>query len=189
MKSDWNQQGLELLLNRHSCHRLQQPGPSDEELQVLLQAALRAPDFGHLRPFRFLAARGAGLDRLGAAMHQAALAAGKDEKTLARTLKMPHRAPLLITVVARPKPHPGIPVFDQQLSAASALLLMQLAARAMGYDSIWRSGWLMYDATFHQALNLTEQDQIVGFLYLGTALPHEPAPRPAEAPLDYLTWL
>ena len=68
---------LALLLRRRSCHRLAAPGPGDDELALMLRAAYRAPDFKSLHPYRFLAARGDGLARLGEAMRRAAIAAGK----------------------------------------------------------------------------------------------------------------
>lgn len=180
---------LEFLLNRRSCHQLTAPGPNDEELALMLQVALRAPDFGHLHPYRFLAARGEGLDRLGQAMQRAAIAAGKSEKIIARAPSMPQRAPLVIVVVATPRIDKIVPEFDQQLCAASAVLMLQMAARSLGYGGVWRSGWMMYDPGFHRELGLVEHEQIVGFLYLGTpAAADEETPRPAN-PFDYLSWI
>ena len=179
---------LEFLLNRRSCHQLTAPGPGDEELALMLQVALRTPDFGQLHPYRFLAARGDGLDRLGQAMQLAAIAAGKPEKTIARAPNMPHRAPLVIVVVATPRPDKNVPEFDQQLCAACTVLMLQLAARSLGYGGMWRSGWAMYDESFHRELGLVEREQIVGFLYLGTpAAADEEAP-PAD-PFAYLSWI
>lgn len=180
---------LEFLLNRRSCHHLTGPGPDEEALALILQAALRTPDFGHLRPFRFLAARGDGLDRLGQAMQRAAIAAGKPEKIVARAPAMPHRAPLVIVIVATPRLDKNVPEFDQLLCAACTVLMMQLAARSLGYGGIWRSGWMMYDRGFHRELNLAEHEQIVGFLYLGApAAPDADMPAPAS-PFDCLSWL
>jgi nitroreductase len=183
---------LEFLLARHSDARLTEPGPDDAELNLLLKAALRVPDFRHLRPYRFLVARGAGRDRLGEAMRRAAIAADKPDDIVARAPRMPHRAPLVIVVVASPKEDKYVPLFDQQLCAGAAVLTMQLAALALGYGGIWRSGWLMYDRGFHRELGLGGHEQIVGFLYLGTpASPvgeeeHSAAP---EAGDDVFTWL
>ena len=86
---------LALLLDRRSHHRLVDPGPSDAELDLILRAALRVPDFGHLRPFRFLAARGEGRERLGLAMQRAAAASGKPAQAVERAPRMPLRAPLV----------------------------------------------------------------------------------------------
>lgn len=167
-------EGLTLLLNRRSERDLGGQGPSAPELDLILQAALRVPDFEHLRPYRFLAAQGEGLSRLGSAMQRAATEAGQSPQVIARAPRLPGRAPLVIVVVASPKESPLVPVFDQQLSAACTVLTMQLAAQSLGYGGIWRSGWLMYSPEFHRELALTEQEQIVGFLYLGT--PVEQAP-------------
>ena len=180
---------LGLLLNRRSHHRVSDPGPGDAELDLILRAALRVPDFGRLRPFRFLAARGEGRDRLGQAMQRAAVTANRPREVIDRAPRMPHRAPLVIVVVASPRPDRAVPVLDQQLCAACTVLTMQLAARALGYGGVWRSGWLMHDRGFHRALGLAEQEQIVGFLYLGTAVAnHEPRPA-LDDPTDYLAWL
>ncbi|MET0386499.1 MAG: nitroreductase family protein [Polyangiales bacterium] len=181
--------GLALLLGRRSCHKLREPSPSPEELGLILRAALRAPDFRQLQPYRFIAARGDGLDRLGAAMRRAAEAGGQPSHVVDRAAHMPHRAPLVLVVVASPKPDAYAPVFDQQLSAASTVLMMQLAARALGFGGVWRSGWFMHSAEFHRELALAEGEQIVGFLYLGTPMVQERplAPiDPSTAPLFFL---
>ena len=179
---------LTLLLDRRSDHKLAAPGPSDAELDLILRAALRVPDDGQLRPYRFLAARDAGLDRLGQAMQRAAIAAGKPAEVIERAPRMPHRAPLVIVAISSPKEDKTVPRFDQQLCAASTVLTMQLAARALGYSGVWRSGWLMYDRGFHRELGLEEREQIVGFLYLGTPRAHETAPAATtpDAPLHWL---
>ncbi|NTV09221.1 MAG: nitroreductase [Zoogloea sp.] len=180
---------LQLLLERRSAHLLHEPGPADDELELILRAALRVPDFRHLRPFRFLAARGAGLDRLGEAMRRTAQAAGKPDNIVARTPRMPHRAPLVIVAVASPREDKVVPAFDQHLSAACTVLAMQLAARALGYGGVWRSGWMMYDRGFHRELGLADHEQIVGFLYLGTPSHPEEHATTQDDPHDYLAWL
>ena len=48
-------------------------------------------------------------------------------------------------------------------------MAMQQAAFAQGLGAIWRTGALAFDRNVHQSLSLDETDQIVGFLYLGTA--------------------
>lgn len=180
---------LEFLLNRRSCHHLQAPGPAEEELALILQAALRAPDFGRLHPFRFLAARGEGLERLGLAMQRAAIAAGKAAKIVARAPTMPLRAPLVIVVVASPQADKTVAEFDQLLCAACTVLMMQLAARSLDYGGVWRSGWMMYDRGFHRELGLAEHERIVGFLYLGTPARAEEDRPAAINPCAYLSWL
>lgn len=180
--------GLSLLLNRRSCHALTVPAPEGAALDVIFRAALRAPDFQHLRPFRFLVATGDGLDRLGDAMRRAALAAGKSAEMVERAPRMPHRAPMVVTVVASPKHSDVVTVFDQHLSAGCTVMAMQMAAQGLGFGGVWRSGWLMHDDDFHRELGLAEGERIVGFLYLGTPK-HPPEPPPAEDPAPLIQWL
>lgn len=179
----------EFLLSRHSCHHLTFPAPDDNQLNTILQAAMRTPDFQYLRPFRFLIAQGAGLIRLGECMALAATAMNKPEPVIERVRKMPLRAPMVITVVATPEMNKQVTAFDQILSASSAVLMMQLAALSMGFNGIWRSGWLMQSRELHQQLALQDTDQIVGFLYLGTPADNGTAVRPDDDPEPYTQWL
>lgn len=133
-----------------------------------MQAGLRAPDHGHLQPFEFLIAEGDGLIRLGDRLAAAATEDGMTEDTILRAKQMPQRAPMVITVVAKTKVHEKVPKLEQELSAGCAVMAMQMAAQAQGFGGIWRSGPLMFSRALHELLDLSEQDQIVGFLYLGT---------------------
>lgn len=159
---------LTLLRERRSCSALQAPAPAGEALTTILDAALHVPDFQRLRPYLFILAEGEGLDRLGAMLERAARRAGRPEKEIARAPTMPRRAPLVIIAVARYRESPIVNRFEQQLSAGCAVLAMQMAAVAQGFGGIWRSGWPIYERGLHEELGLADEDQIVGFLYLGT---------------------
>ena len=179
----------DFLLSRHSCHHLDFPAPDEKQLGTILCAAMRAPDFQYMRPFRFLIAQGAGLIRLGELMLNAAKVMNKPEHVIDRVPKMPLRAPLVITVVATPKENRHVTEFDQILCASSAVMMMQLTALSLGFNGIWRSGWLMQSREFHQQLGLAEKDQIVGFLYLGTPAENSLSVRPDDNPAPYIQWL
>ena len=160
---------LELLLNRFSTPRLTTPGPSADEIETLLKVASRAPDHGGLRPWEFVVISGDGLARLGELFHQAAI---DDEMPLpqqARAASLPLRAPLMIAVIAKVCEHPKVPRIEQIQSAGCAVMSMQQAAQTMGYGGIWRTGAFATSATVRKGFGLDEQDELVGFLYLGTA--------------------
>jgi nitroreductase len=54
-----------------------------------------------------------------------------------------------------------------------------LAARAQGFGAMWKTGAPAYDARTKQALGLDADNEIVGFLYLGTQVGGgSPATRP-----------
>ncbi len=176
---------LTLLLERRSTAALADPAPAGPALEAILRAALRAPDFLRLRPYRFLLARGEGRQRLGALMAAAAERAGRRPDTVASAARMPLRAPLVVVAVARHRPHDIVSRFEQHLTAGCAVMAAQMAAQAQGFGGIWRSGWPMFDRNLHHALNLTDADQIVGFLYLGTPTT-PPDPPPAADPAAFV---
>jgi nitroreductase len=61
-----------------------------------------------------------------------------------------------------------VPRWEQIASASCAVMAMQMAAAAQGFNGIWRSGPWTDDETVRDAFGCREQDAIVGFLYLGT---------------------
>jgi nitroreductase len=56
---------VKLLLERASAVKLRGPGPSQHELETILRSALRAPDHGRLRPWRFIVISGADREQFG----------------------------------------------------------------------------------------------------------------------------
>ena len=52
------QSALDLLLSRQSIGLLAEPAPQGADLDLILDAGLRAPDHGRLRPWRFVLIRG-----------------------------------------------------------------------------------------------------------------------------------
>jgi nitroreductase len=183
------QSKVEFLLRRQSCGALGLPAPEGEALDLIIQAALRVPDHQRLRPYAFIVATGDGLQRLGAIMQRAAIAAGKPDDVVQRSIRMPGRAPMVIVVVSTPRQSELVPVFDQQLAAGCAVMAMQMAARALGFGGIWRSGWFMYDRGLHRELDLRDEDQIVGFLYLGAPKVVPPAPEQVADTDSFVRWL
>ncbi|SHI19227.1 NAD(P)H nitroreductase [Ferrimonas marina] len=159
---------IEFLLSRHSSPRLVAPGPDPQQLETILQAGLTAPDHAGLKPFEFILAQDEGLARLGAIYVEAAKADGADEEVLKRAAQLPLRAPLVITVVAKVTEHPKVPSIEQHLSAGCALMQMQQMARALGLGGIWRTGSYATHPYVREALGVSGDDEIVGFLYLGT---------------------
>jgi nitroreductase len=179
---------LQFLLQRHSVSALTEPAPDAGALDLIIQAGLRAPDHGHLRPYSFIVATGDGIGRLGTLMQRAAIAAGKPDSVIQRAPEMPKRAPMVIIAVTKPVAHDGVPVFEQQLATGCAVMAMQMAAQTLGFGGIWRSGWFIFDRGFHSDLGLADEDQIVGFLYLGTPRAEVPVP-PKDETTKFVRWL
>lgn len=167
---------LDCIAGRRSIGRLVDPAPDEAALQAVLAAAVAAPDHGQLRPWRFVVFRGDGRRDLGAVYAQAHAArepeldAGALEKTAAKPL----RAPLIVAVVCTPVTADEawngkhIPTWEQTAAAAAATQNLCLAAHAMGYGSIWRTGWFGDAPEVRGALDLTAAEHVVGWVYLGT---------------------
>ena len=58
---------IKTLLSRRSNSQLIEPIPSAEEMELVYQAAFRAPDHAWLRPWRFIEIIGEGRNKLGEA--------------------------------------------------------------------------------------------------------------------------
>ncbi|PJE78449.1 putative NAD(P)H nitroreductase YdjA [invertebrate metagenome] len=160
----------ELLLSRESRPLLTEPGPTDDQLSFLFQAALRAPDHARLKPWRFIVIRNDARNKLGKLFAQAAQQDKPDlsEEALKRHTQLPLRAPVLLTLVCCHKDHPKVPVIEQRMSLATAAENMLLATHAQGLGGIWRTGTVCYHSIVAEGLQLSSDEEILGFLYLGT---------------------
>jgi nitroreductase len=172
---------LELLLGRESAMKLASPGPDRQAVDVMFQSALRAPDHGRLRPWRFVVVPEDKRERFGEVMadclrrqHPEASA-----EMLQRERDKAMRAPVIVVVAAAVNRGHKIPEVEQLVSAAAAAENIMLAANAQGYGAMWKTGAPAYDATVKQALGLDPNNDIVGFLYVGTQVGGgSPAARP-----------
>ncbi|PKH26872.1 NAD(P)H nitroreductase [Enterobacterales bacterium CwR94] len=160
---------LELLINRRSAARLTDPAPAGDALQNILQAGMRAPDHGTLQPWRFHIVEGEGRKRLSSLFEREAVAQSIDKKAIEKAKNAPFRAPMIITVVAWHQPSEKAPHWEQLVSAGCAVMAMQMAALAQGFNGIWRSGAWTENSEVRKAFGCRDDnDKIVGFLYLGT---------------------
>ncbi|MDH4580978.1 nitroreductase [Pseudomonas sp. BN415] len=180
-------EALDALLNRVSLARLHEPAPDAAQREVLFRAALRAPDHGYLRPWRFLSIEGEGRAKLGELFVSAVLAKDPQapEAVTAKARNMPLRAPLMVVVIATLQAGHKVPEVEQLLSAGCAAHGMLLAAHALGLGAIWRTGEMAYDLTVANGLGLAENERVVGFLYLGS-VEGERRAAPELAPADFV---
>jgi nitroreductase len=176
---------IELLSTRSSHPKLAEPAPDDGTLRDILRDALRAPDHALLRPWRVLVVRGEGRERLGDVL--ADVEGGSDEAR-ERARRKPLRAPLVLIVVATPRPHPKVPELEQVLSAGAVAHGILLGLSARGFAGMWRTGAAAYDARLAAALGLRAEDQVVGFVYAGTASAPAPAVERPRVDDHAVTW-
>jgi nitroreductase len=182
---------LDAIFARRSIGRMQPPAPSDADLDTILRAAAVAPDHNTLRPFKFVVLEGEAKVAFGVVLADAyrkrTVAAGKEivpakeEKELTKL----GRAPMVVVVAAINRGEEKVPFVEQYAAAAAAAQNMLLAATALDYGSMWRTGDPAYDENVKAALGLTTHDAVVGFVYLGTPNP-DGSKEPNTADLDDL---
>ncbi|WP_440056043.1 NAD(P)H nitroreductase [Pseudoalteromonas sp. T1lg65] len=159
---------IELLLTRQSDSNLSYPGPTPKQLEVIKKAALKVPDHGGLKPFRFILVEEEARTKLGEIYHQAAVEEAQDQRTIERAKSLPERAPMLIIAISPFQEHPKVPRIEQIESAGCSVFAMQQAAFAQGLSGVWRTGYFAQSPTVKRLLGIDEKDEIVGYLYIGT---------------------
>jgi nitroreductase len=180
---------IEVLLSRHSVPALQlsAPGPTQQQIDTAIDAALRAPDHGGLQPWRFVLIRGAARERLSELFVQRlqqrepATPAGKLDKAR----RMPLAAPLVIAVGAHLRADHKVPELEQLLATGAGVMNLLNAFHAQGYGAIWLTGGNAYDPQIAAALGFGAQERTLGFVYVGSMASAQPAAarRPERAAL------
>lgn len=177
---------LEFLNQRLSVpsRQLGEPGPDSRQLEALLSAAIRVPDHGRLAPWRLRLIRG---DARRAFGENLARIHAEDEPEIAEKKLIKDRerylsAPLIVVVVAHVQAQHKVPVQEQILSAGCVAYNVLLGAQAQGFGAQWLTGWAAYDCKVAELLGLESNEQVIGFIHIGT--PMEAASEHDRAALD-----
>src|SRR5579862_9188105 len=161
---------IDTLLSRASVKLLGDPGPCDADLRQIFEAAVRAPDHGKLRPWRFFVVRGderlhlsdlfvAGLKRREPDANEAQIEKEREK---------PLRAPVTIAVVAKTIAGHKVPEIEQTLSTGAAAMNILNAIHALGFGAKWVTGANCYDPEFKRDFGIDAADQLIGFIQVGT---------------------
>ena len=185
-----NATSIDSLLSRASVKSLGDPGPDDAQLRVIFAAAVRAPDHGKLRPWRFYVVRGDARGRLSE-MFVAGVKRrepGAPEAQIEKEREKPLRAPLTIVVVAKTIAGHKIPEIEQMLSTGAAAMNILNAVHTLGFAAKWVTGANCYDPVFRREFGLEPEDQLIGFIHVGTPLEIIAPPKrpdPAEFVIEW----
>jgi len=176
---------LSMLLARHSLggKHLGEPGPGDEALRRMAEAALRAPDHAGLVPFRLKLVRGEARARMAALFERVALASGKEAAEAAIDAERALRPPVTVAVVARiDMGHPLVPAHEQWIAVGGAITNFLNAAHALGFAGKMLSGHKVRQPAI-QAAFCEPGETLVGWISLGTPV-RTPAAGHAKAGVD-----
>lgn len=163
---------LSLLQQRHSVpsRQLGEPAPDEATLHALLEAAIRVPDHGKLVPFRVIRLHGDAKLRFGEHLAEILLQ-NKPEVSESKLEKERRRytyAPLVLVVVACIDSESKVPAIEQTLTAGCVAHNLLLGSFALGFGAQWLTGWAAYDVDVAQLLSLQSNEQVVGFIHIGT---------------------
>ncbi len=181
---------LRLLETRRSASAkaMTAPGPSRDQMAQLLRIAVRVPDHGKLMPWRFIVFEGTARDAAGdvLAARWRELYPDHSQAMVDEQRGMFARAPIVVCVVSTAREHVKIPIWEQQLSAGAVCQNLLIAATAMGIGCQWITGWYAFDEAVLARFGLARDEQVAGFVYLGT--PDGPVgDRPRPEPDDLVT--
>lgn len=154
-----------------AVRRIGEPGPAPDQVRAILAAALAAPDHGALRPWRIVICAPDGRERLATLFVAAKLHLKPDatDVELGRERDKALRPPVLLAMLALPKPPRGEVTEAEQLACAGAAMQsVLLAAHGLGYGAIILSGSRCADAGVRAAFGLRDADHLLGFISIGT---------------------
>lgn len=151
------------------------PDPVDPKLiDRILEAAVWAPVHFQTEPWRFFVLTGEGRRPLGRTLAAIAQEKMDDPSSEANRAKLereeakPFRAPVVIAVAAVPQlDDPRVIQVEEIAATSAAIQNMLLAAHALGLGAIWRTSPAAYHPKMKEAFGLKEQDEMLGFIYIG----------------------
>ncbi|MGB3500941.1 MAG: nitroreductase [Mesorhizobium sp.] len=166
------------------------PGPTDSEIETMIQIASRVPDHGRLAPWRFILYRGDVRHEVGEKLAELAqkIEGPLPEMRLDKERTRFSRAPLVIGVVSIMRENAKIPQWEMLLSGGAAAMNLCLAAQALGFGTNWITNWYSESDEGRAILGLNANERVIGFIHIGMVTKEYPErPRPDWAALysDY----
>jgi nitroreductase len=146
---------------------LAEPGPTAEELAQAAALALRAPDHGGLRPFRFVHIAASQRAALGELFATGARERGLAGADVERARERAFNGPALLALVGCWQPgHPEVPLREQLLCAGAGLMNLLNALHLMGYGAKTLSGASVDDPAVCRAF-CGESEQLLCWVVCG----------------------
>ena len=183
-----------VIQNRRSVFPPQYSGEEIDQkiIEQVLENANWAPTHKHTEPWRFIVLQGNAIDRLAA--YQADLYKNTtptvdfDQKKYDKLRQKPLTASHIIAIVMHREPDCTIPEIEEVAAVACAVQNMHLTASAYGLGAYWSTGGLTYKKEAFDFFNLTANDKLLGFFFLGQIA--KPAKESRRNPIaDKVRWV
>ena len=144
---------------------------SKEHLKQILEAGIRVPDHGALKPWKLSVITGVRQKQLDEEviftefMRENPEASAESQLIEKTRLQ---RADAVIAVISSPVQHKSIPIWEMQLSAGAVCTTLLYAAQSLDYAAQWLTEWYAYNDNLLKKLGgETGKDRIAGFIYIG----------------------
>jgi nitroreductase len=182
---------IHAILSRKSVSpkHLMEPGPSEAEIELILQAAITAPDHCTLRTWRAILIPRSRRERLAELFKAAKLeeCPGATEDDLDRAGQKALNGPLLIALLLTPvEEHAQVTVEEQYIALGAALQNMLLTAHSLGYGAMITSGGKMRSRALREAFVRAPGENLVAFVTIGTRA-RDPQIRPTVSANPYVS--
>ena len=136
---------------------------------ALLELADWAPTHGFTEPWRFIVYENPALFcQQHADVYKQGISTDDFNETVYNNLQhQGDKASHVIIVTMERGSLPKIPPFEEVAAVSSAVQNMLLGATALNMASLWSTGGAILKPGFKDFLQLREEDQVIGVLYLG----------------------
>lgn len=183
---------VEPLLQRRSVspRRLGWPGPQPDDLDLMIESALSAPDHGSLHPWRFLTFEADHRPQLADLFEQEKLRRDPlaPEGDVQRAREHATRSPVLLAFIVSLRERTQVPIREQWLGAGAALGNFMNAADRLGFGAIMLSGDRCFDPQLKEALGIASTEFLAGFISLGSIAEAPPARKPQSLDTVRSVW-
>lgn len=163
-------------------------------VEELLQLADTAPTHGNTEPWRFTVFSGEALKKFckahGEMYWNYTNPETRSEATRDNLISFGEKASHLIIAQMKRTPETKIPFLEEYAATAAAVQNLLLGASAAGIAAIWNTGGMALKPQMKEYLQLAEEDEVVGFIYLGYTddpIYYEKSPKkPFESKVTFL---
>ena len=160
-----------------------------ELVEALLNNAIWAPTHGLTQPWRFIVISDDARVALGETLAKAYMehVPKEDQKDskISKLLNRPQQSSVAIALIMEREAGTKITVRDDFAAIACAVQNMHLTATAYGLGAFWSTPGIMNSEGVRGFLELKENQECVGFFYLG--YPSIDWPNGQRRPIEYLT--
>ena len=185
---------LDFLKTRRSvtAKKMARGNVTEDHLRQILEAGIRVPDHGALKPWKLRVIKGATQKQLDEEVIFAEfIKANPDASSETQSIekKRFQRADTVIAVISSPVEHKSITEWEMHLSAGAVCTTLLYAAQSLDYAAQWLTEWYAYNDNLLQRLGgVPGKDRIAGFIYIGekTSMPIERIRPDFDSVVSYL---